>query len=147
MGGGGCSDLSCPSQNGNTQGESLCLPRPGSSQDMSWVLPLRHFHGGQKCIPPLTYLEMLKNRGCIFPLSLGLLGTRVLTSCSDWGSLGSSCVSFFILKLFWDRTVSFLSLELSGWSFIAPAAAPLCLGQEFSARQVIEFLCKSNVES
>lgn len=45
---------------------------------MGWFLPLRHFHGGQKCILPLTYLEMLKDRGYIFPLGLELLGPGLL---------------------------------------------------------------------
>lgn len=104
------------------------------------------FPWGSKMYPSSHIFGDAQRQRLYLPPRSGALGTRVVTSCSDWGSLESSCVSF-ILKLFWDRPVSSLRLGLSGWSFVAPVAASLCLGQEFSARQVIKFLRKSNVES
>lgn len=56
---------------------------------MSWVFPSGNSLGVRK-VSPLSHLDMLKDRGCLFPFCLGSQGTRAVTSCSEWAPRGSS---------------------------------------------------------
>lgn len=118
-----------------------CLSRPGASGDLRWVFPLRKPPGAQPCRSPLTlgdaqslrlslpsWTGALWGQGLGFPAQTGApRGSSYVSSPQAGALLGQACL------LPWTSAL--------GLGMVAPATArPHHPGQEFSARQVIEFL-------
>lgn len=117
-------------------GLRLCLPRPGTPRGMSWVFPSRKFLGGKRCIWPLTLG--------------GLQETETVPPPSVWGFPGTGAVTVLRPGFPWVRLCLLPQTGALRLGLCGPCLCPPpCPGQEFSARQVIEFphINKSIMES